>query len=125
MKKLVFYRCRHCGNIAVKLVDSKVPMVCCGEPMQILNANTTDAALEKHVPEVTINGNHVDVVIGSTIHPMLPEHYIQFIVLKTSLGYSVRELNPGEEPKAHFELSAGETIEEVYEYCNLHGLWVK
>ncbi len=125
MKKLVFYRCRHCGNVVVKLVDSKVPVVCCGEPMQILTENTTDAAVEKHVPEITRNGNVVDVVIGSTIHPMVPEHFIQFIAIETNLGFAVKELNAGELPKASFVLADGEELVKVYEYCNLHGLWVK
>ena len=49
-----FYRCRHCGNVIEKVVDSKVPVVCCGEKMEELVANTVDASVEKHVPVVTV-----------------------------------------------------------------------
>ena len=48
-----FYKCNHCGNVVVKVVDSKVPVVCCGEKMQELVPNTIDASNEKHVPVVT------------------------------------------------------------------------
>ena len=80
--ELKFYHCRHCGNIAVKPFDSGVPLVCCGEQMEELVANTTDAALEKHVPDVKVDGSNVHVQVGSTLHPMTPEHYITFVCLQ-------------------------------------------
>ena len=61
MKKLRFYRCQHCGNIVIKVVDSRVPVMCCGEIMKELVANTTDAAQEKHVPVIDIKNGVVDV----------------------------------------------------------------
>ena len=67
---LKFYKCLHCGNVAVKPLDAGVPLVCCGEPMAELTANTTDAAVEKHVPVVTVDGSNVHVEVGSTLHPM-------------------------------------------------------
>lgn len=124
MKKLVFYKCSHCGNVSIKLVDKKVPMFCCGQMMQELTANTTDAAQEKHVPVVLVNKNLVNVEVGSVTHPMTEEHYIQFIVLETNLGYKVRELQPTDTPTASFMCVEGEECVAVYEYCNLHGLWV-
>ena len=54
-----FYRCEHCGNVITHFVDSGVPVVCCGEPMKELTANTTDAAVEKHVPVVKVEDNKV------------------------------------------------------------------
>ncbi len=123
MKKLVFYRCSHCGNVSIKLVDKKVPMFCCGEPMQELNANTTDAAQEKHVPVVTVDGQNVEVLVGSVAHPMTEEHHIAFIVLQTNLGYQVKELDHTGAPNASFVLLKDEKCVAVYEYCNLHGLW--
>ena len=71
-----FYICRHCGNIIMKLKDSGVPVVCCGEPMEELKAGTTDGALEKHVPVWELKDGVVSVVVGSVEHPMLPEHFI-------------------------------------------------
>ncbi len=66
-----FYVCEHCGNIIVKVKDSKVPVFCCGEKMKELVPGSTDAATEKHVPVVTVSGNKVNVVVGSVEHPML------------------------------------------------------
>ena len=74
-----FYKCEHCGNIPVKVVDHNVPLFCCGEKMVELVADSTDAATEKHVPAVTREEGHLHVNVGSADHPMLPEHWIQFI----------------------------------------------
>ena len=82
-----FYRCRHCGNVIIKLVDSKVPVVCCGEQMQELIPNTVDASNEKHVPVVTrLDNCKLKIEVGSTLHPMTPEHHICFIYLETKRG---------------------------------------
>lgn len=121
-----FLRCKHCGNIVEVVNDSKVPVICCGEKMGVLTANTSDGATEKHVPEVNVNGNNVSVVVGSLLHPMIDSHYIQWIYLKTDKGTIMRKhLVAGGEPKADFILLDGEKAVEVYEYCNLHGLWKK
>lgn len=121
--ELKFFRCNHCGNIIVKIKDSSVPVVCCGENMQELVPGTTDAAVEKHLPVYEVNGSSVSVTVGSVLHPMLPEHSINWICLQTNKGFQLKYLNPSEEPKAVFALADGEKVEAVYEYCNLHGLW--
>ena len=118
-----FFKCGHCGNIITKLTDKGVPVMCCGEPMKELKAGTTDAAVEKHVPEVTVDGNKVDVVVGEVEHPMLEEHYIEWIVLETKQGNQIAHLKPGQAPKASFVMNEGDEVVAVYEYCNLHGLW--
>ena len=124
--KTLFYWCKGCGNF-VLFVDEKTRCTpkCCGEPMEELVANTADAAVEKHVPQVADDGNIVKVQVGSTIHPMLDAHYIQFICLETDKGVQIKYLEPGEEPKAEFALAGGEKAIAVYEFCNLHGLWKK
>lgn len=116
-----FYVCKHCGNVITHLKDSGVRVVCCGEQMQELVPNTTDAAQEKHVPVVKVEGNKVTVTVGSTLHPMLEEHYIQFIILETEHGFQKRDLKPGEQPSAVFYTEDKPVA--AYEYCNLHGLW--
>ncbi len=118
-----FYKCVHCGNIAIKVVDSGVPLVCCGEPMVELVPDTTDAALEKHVPALTREGNKIHVNIGSVDHPMTPEHYIQFICLVKDEGYDIHPLSDSDAPATDFFIGEGERPIAVYEYCNLHGLW--
>lgn len=104
-----FYKCMHCGNIAVKVFDAGVPLVCCGEKMVELVAGSQDAALEKHVPAVEVEGNKVVVNVGSVDHPMLEEHWIQFICLVTDKGYQIHPLAPGEAPHAEFVIAEGET----------------
>ena len=121
---LKFYKCEHCGNVAVKVYDKKVPLMCCGEKMVELTANTTDAATEKHVPVVAVDDAKVSVVVGEVEHPMTEEHLITMIVLETKKGFQVAELTAEDAPKASFAVAEGDEAVAVYEYCNLHGLWV-
>ena len=85
--------------------------------------NTTDAAGEKHVPVISVDGEDVNVTVGSVEHPSLPAHYIEFIVLETSGGFQMHYLKPEMKPEANFKLASGEKVVAAYEYCNLHGLW--
>ena len=111
-----FYLCEHCGNMAGLIHDAGVPMMCCGQPMKHLVANTTDAATEKHVPAVTIEGNTLKVHVGEVTHPMLEEHFIEWITLNTNQRIYRKQLKPGQEPAADFSLCDGEHVEEVYAY---------
>ena len=122
MKK--FFVCKHCGNMIGLLHDGGVPMMCCGEKMVEMVPNTTDAAQEKHVPVATVEGNKVVVNVGSVDHPMAAEHWIQWVYLETDKGGHRKVLNPGEKPHVVFALTEDEKALAVYEYCNLHGLWV-
>ena len=120
-----FYICKHCGNIIAKVKDSGVPVVSCGEPMAEIVPGTTDAAVEKHVPEYTVENGKVFVKVGSVEHPMLPEHYIEWISLQTKQGNQRKTLEPGQEAAICFSLGEGDEVEAVYAYCNLHSLWKK
>ena len=122
---LKFYVCEHCGNIVTKLTSSGVPLKCCGQNMKVLEAGVTDAAVEKHVPAVTVEGSVVKVAVGSVTHPMTAEHYIPWVALETSHGAQVRWLQPTDAPSVSFLLAEGEEPKVVYAYCNLHGLWQK
>ena len=84
---------------------------------------TTDAAVEKHVPVWTVENGIVHVKVGSVEHPMLPEHYIEWVSLQTKQGNQRKELHPGEKPEVCFALCGGDEVEAVYAYCNLHSLW--
>ena len=121
MKKLVFYRCNHCGNIAIKLVDQNVPLFCCGQMMTQISANTTDGAVEKHMPVVSRVGNVVSVKVGEVPHPMTAEHYIPLIVATNKDGFEIKKLAPNDKPEVTFE---GASLTEFYAFCNLHGLWL-
>ena len=120
-----FYICRRCGNIVTKLTSSKVPLHCCGQPMELLEAGVTDAAVEKHVPVVTVEGDLVKVAVGSVAHPMVEEHFIQWVAVETERDALVDWFHPGEAPEGVFALAPGQQVKAVYEYCNLHGLWKK
>ena len=118
-----FYLCRHCGNLAGMIHDSGVPIICCGEKMEALTPNTAEASGEKHLPVVTVEGNRVRVQIGSAEHPMLPEHSIEWVYVKTAHGGQRKTLQPGDAPDVTFCLDEDQPV-AVYAYCNQHGLWM-
>ena len=121
--KTKFYVCRHCGNLIGMIHDAGVPVVCCGEKMEALVPNTVEASSEKHLPVVTVADGVVQVHVGSVDHPMIPEHFIQWVYLETENGGQRMALKPGQAPKATFYVG-DEKVVAVYEYCNLHGLWM-
>ena len=118
-----FYICEHCGKIVALVKESGVPVMCCGQKMKELIPGTTDAAVEKHVPVYTVENNIVKVKVGEVAHPMLEEHFIEWISIQTKQGNQRKALNPGEPPKAFFKICDGDEVEAVYAYCNLHSLW--
>ena len=119
------YKSLNGAELVEKIVDGGKELMCCGEPMQELRANTTDAAQEKHVPDVKIEGNKLQVQVGSIEHPMAEEHYIVFIAVEFGNMSLRKNLKPGEKPAAEFDLGNYHGPVTVYEYCNLHGLWKK
>lgn len=125
MDDIRFFICKHCGNIITMVHTAGVPVVCCGEKMSELVPGSTDAATEKHVPVVEVNGNEVKVKVGSVAHPMEEKHFIQWIYLQTKEGVQSKCLKPHENPEAVFALTGGDKAVAAYEYCNLHGLWKK
>ena len=122
MREQKFYICRTCGNLVGMIHSSGVPLVCCGKPMEELQANTVEASNEKHIPVVEIQDGTVTVTVGSVEHPMLEEHYIQWVYLQTEEGGQRKMLSPGQAPKVTFSVG-NEKVIAAYEYCNLHGLW--
>ena len=118
-----FFICEHCGNIIAMVKESGVPVMCCGQKMKQLIPGTTDAAVEKHFPVYRTEGNMVHVTVGEVEHPMLPEHYIEWVSLQTKAGNQRKALHSGEAPKVSFAICEGDEVEAVYAYCNLHGLW--
>lgn len=123
MKEKRFFICEHCGNMIGIIKDSGVPIVCCGEDMTELVANTIDASAEKHVPDISVNGNLVEVRIGSVPHPMIEQHYIEWVYIHTEKGGQRKTLKPNDEPVVTFALTDDDKLISAYEYCNLHGLW--
>ena len=104
---LKFYVCKHCGNVITYVHNAGPVVVCCGEDMTEIKANTVDASAEKHVPVVTVDGNTVTVAVGS---------------VETEKGVQMKYLTPDSKPVAVFEVKDDKAV-AAYEYCNLHGLW--
>ncbi|MGN1264283.1 MAG: desulfoferrodoxin family protein [Muribaculaceae bacterium] len=117
-----FFKCLNCGNVVMKVVDHSVPVFCCGARMTELKPNTVDASNEKHVPVVTrIDDNTIEVKVGSAPHPMTLEHHIDFIYVVTENSGIRVDLT--DEPSAVITVGPHKVL-SVYEYCNLHGLWM-
>lgn len=117
-----FFRCSICGNLVGLINDGGGELVCCGQPMTLLEANTSDGATEKHVPVLTRDGNNLHVAVGSVPHPMTDAHYIQWICILQANRTQRVALSPTDKPAADFVIDEGPVV--AYEYCNLHGLWV-
>ena len=118
-----FYVCKHCGNIIAYAKNKGVPVMCCGEKMSELVPGSVDAATEKHVPVISVEGNKVTVTVGEVEHPMAEEHFIEWIALETKEGVQIKHLTPGGKPQAVFALAQGDRVVSAYAYCNLHSLW--
>ena len=103
--------------------ESGVPLMCCGKKMEKIEPGTVEASKEKHIPVYEVKDNKVYVTVGSIDHPMVEEHYIEWVSIQTKYGNQRKALKPNQEPKVCFSICEGDEIEAVYAYCNLHGLW--
>ncbi len=115
------YRCNVCGNIVQVLHAGKGELVCCGQPMELLQEKTADVGLEKHVPVVETTDRGIKVKVGDVPHPMEEKHHIEWVEVLTDGGSYRRFLKPGDRPEAEFEIGAQKVA--AREYCNIHGLW--
>ena len=120
---LRFYHCEICGKIITVLSGDSVPTECCGQTMEEIIPNRTDGANEKHVPVFRKEGDILHVCIGSVPHPMLNNHSITWIGLRTAEGFQFKELHPGDRPEACFSVRPGDRVEGAYAFCDCHGLW--
>ena len=115
------YKCNICGNIVEVLHTGAGELVCCGQPMQLMEEKNQDTGLEKHVPIIEKTENRVKVKVGSIPHPMEKDHFIEWIEVIIN-GKSCRKfLKPGDNPETEFEVKGTEV--QARAYCNLHGLW--
>ncbi|MCI1931524.1 MAG: desulfoferrodoxin [Clostridia bacterium] len=119
-----FFICEHCKNLITFINNSGVPVVCCGQKMTELVPNTVDAAVEKHVPVVKVEGGKISVTVGEVAHPMTDKHLIEWIALETKNGVQIKKLTANDKPEAVFAVVDEEPV-AAYAYCNLHGLWKK
>lgn len=118
-----FYRCKVCGNLVELINVGGGELVCCGEAMEKLKPKTGDEGREKHVPVVSREGNKVIVEVGSIPHPMLKEHHIEWIIIAYHNNVQRAKLKYTDKPTATFIVDENTDRIEVYEHCNIHGLW--
>jgi len=117
------YKCEICGNVVEVLHGGKGQLVCCGQPMKLMEAKKEEQGYEKHLPVVEKRDGGIVVKVGSVPHPMEEGHFIEMIEIITKDGRVLRKyLKPGERSEAEFEV---EEIKMAREYCTIHGLWAK
>jgi superoxide reductase len=116
------YKCEQCGNIVTVMHAGNGTLICCGEEMKLLQENTTEVGVEKHVPVIERKGTTVTVRVGSVAHPMEEKHYIEVIGVLVEGDKLYRAyLKPGDKPEAVFEISGNVICARAY--CNIHGMW--
>jgi len=115
-----FYINRENGTL-IEVINPNENTALCGA-LEELVPNTVEASGEKHVPAVTVENGKVIVNVGTVDHPMLEEHFIEWVQVETEQGSQRKHLKPGAAPHVTFELGDDKAI-AVYAYCNLHGLW--
>ncbi|MCP4582357.1 MAG: desulfoferrodoxin [candidate division Zixibacteria bacterium] len=121
-EKLQIYKCEKCGNMVEIVRKGAGTLVCCNQPMTLQTENTTDAAIEKHVPVIEKTSDGFKVTVGSITHPMQDDHFIEWIEVVTDDDKAYRKfLKPGDVPEAEFCIDTDKVT--VREFCNLHGLW--
>ncbi|MCE5300914.1 MAG: desulfoferrodoxin [Spirochaetia bacterium] len=123
--KMGIYKCLKCGNVVEVVVAGDGELVCCGEPMKLMDEKTKEGAGEKHLPVIEPSNGGILVKVGSVPHPMEADHWIQFIEVIRKDGKTGRkDLNPGDKPEVFFDIKP-EEVSQVREFCNKHGLWTK
>ncbi|MEG0873928.1 MAG: desulfoferrodoxin family protein [Clostridiales bacterium] len=113
------YICETCGSMLWRVKNGAHP-VCCGNPMKVVKANSVEASQEKHIPVVKKEDGKFVIEVGSVEHPMVAEHYIEWIA---AIGDNIvlkKEFKPGEKPTLTV---CDRGFNEFYAYCNIHGLW--
>jgi len=122
-KRYEIYKCEICGNVVEVLHGSVGQLVCCGQPMKLMETKKEEEGYEKHLPVIEKQDDKIKVKVGSIPHPMEGEHFIEIIEVITKDNRILRKyLKPGEAPEAEFEVGG---IKEAREYCTIHGLWAK
>jgi len=121
VSNLQVYKCSVCGNMVEVIHAGGGTLVCCGQPMNLLTENTTDAAEEKHVPVIEKVDGGIKVTVGAVAHPMEDAHYIEWIEMIAGDTACRKLLNPGDAPEAIFLVEDEQITARAF--CNLHGLW--
>ncbi len=120
-----FFRCRKCENVFLTVVGLGEHASCCGEPLVQMHFGASDEGRDKHMPILMQSEGRVCVDVGTQAHPMLEDHNIHFIYIRTNRGGKLRYLSPEGDPSASFTLEDDEDLRAAYAYCNKHGMWMR
>ena len=133
--------CRGCGHIAIGEAPDKCPA--CGAPKSSFTRNDdvfkeaeekSKEGAVKHIPSIKVSkecgmipeNDCIDVLVrvGETLHPMLPEHFIQWIDCYVNEKFVSRiQLTADMNPAVVFHLKNVSGKIEIVAFCNLHGHW--
>jgi superoxide reductase len=116
------YRCDVCGNVVEVFHPGGGVLVCCGQNMTLVQEKEHDLGEEKHLPVIEKTEKGIRVQVGFVLHPMEPDHYIEWIEVIGEGARQTRMLQPNDQPMVEFEIPS-EKVQTVRVYCNLHGLW--
>ena len=117
------YKCKICGNVVLVLEAHQGELVCCGQPMELLEAKSKDEGKEKHVPVLERTEAGLKVKIGEVLHPMEEGHYIELVqVVGKGKVVEEKRLYPGDKPEVEISWKDEANL-KIRIYCNLHGLW--
>lgn len=120
-EKNQIYKCNICGNMVEIVHSGAGELVCHSQALALQQENTVEADQEKHIPVIGKNDDGFLVSVGSIDHPMVDEHYIEWIEIILDGFVYRQDLKPGDKPEAQFYFK-GQNI-SARAYCNLHGLW--
>ena len=115
------YKCSICGNIIEITHSGPGELVCCGQPMGLMEEKTKDEGAEKHVPVIENNNGLIRVKLGEIPHPMEVDHHIEWIEIIANGKTYKKYLTEGDDPEFTFVIDAENVIARAY--CNVHGLW--
>lgn len=118
-----FYICPETQTVVEVVAGQPAPLTIDGKPMEELVPNSTDAAVEKHMPVLSVENGVLKVSVGEVEHPSIEKHWIPFVAVKAGDLVLRRSINATEKPVAEFPLGSYKGEVEVYAWCNLHGIW--
>lgn len=121
LMKTLFYRCDTCGNVVVKIVDSKAPLSCCGKPMRALEPNVVTAENRKYQPEVVLlEDRRLRIVPCPGGHCVAADGEKMFLYVE--FGGGGTWLDAASNTDVVLPIGIHRPI-AVYKYCSRHGLW--
>jgi superoxide reductase len=118
------YKCEICGNIIESVHGGNESLFCCGQAMKKMEPQSGPDGQEKHLPVIEKSGNKIIVKIGSIPHPMIEEHFIEWIEIICGNKVQRTFLHPNDEPVAEFVVADINESITARAYCNIHGLWI-